>query len=191
MRCRVHDVRARDGIMRRANRSGFTLIELIATIVIIGAIGSVAALLVGSSIDSYVGAATRAQLHSELSVTLDRIDRELRKIPPENGGAVSSDLVSITPTLIQWSGNHRFHLSLGRVYYTDGGGTARILQENVTAFSVQAFNESNTALAGTLNDAACDAVRRLLITITVQRSGVTETLRTKVFLRSTMEGASI
>ena len=170
-------------------RAGFTLIELIATIVVIGAVGSVASFMVGSSVNGYVGAAVQAQLHSELSVSLDRIDRELRKIPPELAGSVSPDIVSITPTLIQWNGNYRFHLSSGRVYYTDGGGTARILQEDVTAFSVQAFDESNAALAGTLNDAACDAVRRVQITLTVQRSGVTETLRTKIFLRCTMEGS--
>jgi prepilin-type N-terminal cleavage/methylation domain-containing protein len=176
---------------RRLHSAGFTLIELIATIVVIGTVGSVASLMVSSSVNGYVGASVQAQLHAELSVTLDRIDRELKRIPSEGSGAISPDIVSITPTLIQWTGNYRFHLSLGKLYYTDGGGTARILQEDVTAFNVQAFDQNNAAMSGTLNDAACDAVRRVQITVTVQRSGVTETLRSKFFLRCTMEGVLV
>jgi len=64
-----------------------------------------------------------------------------------------------------------------------------VLIGDVTAFTVQTYNESNTALSATLSGAACDPIRRIMVTITTQRAGVTQTLRTKLFVRSTMEGA--
>ncbi|MCI0631635.1 MAG: type II secretion system GspH family protein, partial [Phycisphaerales bacterium] len=64
--------RVGDRRLRPARRLGFTLVEVLATIAIIGAIGSVASLTLLSALDGYVDAATQAQLHSELSIAVDR-----------------------------------------------------------------------------------------------------------------------
>ena len=45
------------------------------------------------------------------------------------------------------------------------------------------------AIAATLAGAACDDIRRVSLTATVQRHGVSHTLRAKVFIRSTMHGS--
>ena len=61
-------------------RSGFTLMESIATIVILAILGSIASFLVVDAVDGYVSASGSAQLHAEASLAMDRIMRELRKI---------------------------------------------------------------------------------------------------------------
>ncbi len=49
----------------RQFRRGFTLIEAIATIVILGAIGSMTSMMIANSVDCYAAATTSAQLHTE------------------------------------------------------------------------------------------------------------------------------
>jgi hypothetical protein len=72
---------------------------------------------------------------------------------------------------------------------TEGASTF-VLLSNVTAFSVQAYDQSNIALAASLASGATAAVRRLEITITVSRSGQSESLRSRFFLRCTVEGGA-
>ena len=73
---------------------------------------------------------------------------------------------------------------------SNAGAAAQVLLQDVASFSVQAFDESNNALPATLSGSGCDAIRRLQITITLQRHGVSHTLRTKLFLRALMEGGA-
>ncbi len=47
----------------RSVRRGFTLIEAIATIVVLAIIGSIASLFILTAVDGYAVAATTAQLH--------------------------------------------------------------------------------------------------------------------------------
>ncbi len=172
------------------HRRAFTLIELITTIVVLGAVGSVASVMMVTAVGGYIEAATRAQLHSELSIAIDRIDRELRKVGLEGGGSVSPDVQYVTASTIGWNTTSALYVSGDDLMFQENGGTARVLLSDVTSFSVQAYDESNAAMAATLNDAQCDQVRRVAISITLQRAGVSESLRTRVFLRCTMEGAA-
>jgi prepilin-type N-terminal cleavage/methylation domain-containing protein len=171
-------------------RAGFTLIEAIATMTILAALGSVASMLVMTSVDGFTRAATSAQLHSEMSVALDRIDRELRNITVDSSApGIAPDISAITASSITWHTDYSLSLSGGNIMFVENGGTARVLLSDVTTFSVQAYDESNAALAASLSGSACEPVRRLRITITLQRSGVTQTLRTRIFLRCTMANA--
>ncbi len=65
-----------------------------------------------------------------------------------------------------------------------------MLATDVTDFTLRAFDESNAELALPLSGAGCDAIRRLSISLTVQRQGSQDTVRTRVFLRCTMSGAA-
>lgn len=178
-------MRSRRTIRRRA----FTLIELIGTITIIGAIGSVVSLVVMTVVDDYVEATTRVQLHNELSLAVDRCIRELREIGLDSGaGSVAPDIDNTTASSITWATNNGISLSGSTVNLTLSG-TDYTLLEDVTAFTVTCYDEAGTALGATLTGASCDAIRRVQLEVTLTRAGVSESLRTQLYLRLTMAGA--
>lgn len=164
-----------------------------AAVVILAVIGTIVSSTMLTATDGYITAANQAQLHSELSVTLDRIERELRRIPIKASYAsIAPNITSVTASSIAWTNGGTYALSRSgnQLMFVENGAAAAILLDNVTGFAVQTYDESNTALGTSLSGTACDPIRRISIQITMQRSGVTETLRTKVFVRGTVEGAS-
>ena len=62
------------------------------------------------------------------------------------------------------------------------------LLTDVTSLSITIFDESNADIGPTCTGVTCDAVRRVVFDVTAQRNGVSESLRFKVFIRSTMSG---
>jgi prepilin-type N-terminal cleavage/methylation domain-containing protein len=172
-------------------RRGFTLVELIATIVILSVLGSVASSFLLTAINAYTSSSIRAQLHGEASVAMERMVREFRKIPKNTSASGNAPLVNtVTSNSITWNGTSTLSMSGTQLMFADAGATARALLNDVTSFSVQAYDESNSALATSLSGSACDSIRRIQVTITMQRYGVTETLRTRTFIRCTMTGNS-
>ncbi len=170
-------------------RRGFTLIEAIATIVVLAIIGSIASLIILNAVDGYTDAATTAQLHIEASTAMDRIVRELRKVGLDSGAAgVAPDINDVTPTSITWGANGELSLTGNKLQLTTSGPPLGDILDDVSAFSVQTYDEDNAALGATLTGAACDPIRRIELDLTLQRSGVTTSLRTKLFVRSTMSG---
>ena len=71
----------------------------------------------------------------------------------------------------------------------DNGPVATLLTD-VIGFNVSIFDEDDGILAPACAGATCDPVRRIGLSVTLGRSGVTETLTAKVFIRSTMSGAA-
>lgn len=178
------------GIRRSAR--GFTMVEAIATLTVLGVLASVSVNLIYTATTSYRDAATRAQLSDEVSVAMDRIARRLTSIERDTSAAVvAPQISSVTPTSIAWNSNYSLTLSGAQLQLVENGGVARTLLDDVTSFSVSAFDESNAALAGTLSGAATQAIRRIRVQVTVQRLGISETTRTKLFIRATMSGAKI
>ncbi|MCH8824966.1 MAG: prepilin-type N-terminal cleavage/methylation domain-containing protein [Planctomycetes bacterium] len=173
----------------RHARRGFTLIESIATIIILAIIGSMASMIIVNAVDGYVDAATEAQLHMEASTAMDRIVRELRKIPLDAAAAgIAPDIDDVTDTSITLATGTQIILVGNKLQIANAGPPLIDLLDDVTAFSVQTYDESNTDLAATLTGAACDPIRRISLDLTLQRAGATATLRTKLFIRPTMIG---
>jgi prepilin-type N-terminal cleavage/methylation domain-containing protein len=177
----------RRGMLRR----GFTLIEAVVTMTVLGAIGAVAASIIVNTAGGYSAAVTRAEVASDGAAALDRIWRELIDIPIKIGyGSVAPDISTFTATSVTWSTNSSLTLSGTNLMLTEAGGTARCVLAGVTSLTLQAYDESNTALGASLSGSGCDAIRRISIQFTVTGSGRTESFRTKLFLRATMSGAS-
>lgn len=163
---------------------------MIATIVILAAIGTVASNILLTASDSYLSASTGSQLTSELSMAMDRLVRDIRQIDLDNDAAaeIGPDVDDFTPTSMTWNKLWTVRLNGTVLELEENGQAATTLLTDVSAFSLTAFNESNTALAASISGDACDDIRRLSVSITMTRYGISATLRSKVFIRSTMSG---
>ena len=132
-------------------------------------------------------------MHAELSISLDRIVRELRKIKLDSGAAgVAPDIDAVTSTSIAWRDANGAACSL-TLSGTDlllvvNGGASNILLSDVTGMSLGTYDENSASLPASLSGVACDSIRRVEISITLSRLNVSETLGTKLFIRSTMSG---
>jgi prepilin-type N-terminal cleavage/methylation domain-containing protein len=172
---------------------GFTLVESMAAVAVLSVLASIASYLILDNVGQCMDAATAAQLHSELAVAMDRATRELRKIDLDAGaGGVAPDIETVLPTYIEWEDQdgdqYWLLLSGGELRLKIDGGVSARLMSDVTALTVSTYDEDNTQLGWILGGATCDPIRRVQVEVTAVRNGVTESLRTKVFIRSTMEG---
>jgi prepilin-type N-terminal cleavage/methylation domain-containing protein len=175
-------------------RRGFTLIESIATIAVLATLGSIASFLILDAVDDYSETASTAQLHAELSIAMDRLLREVRHIELDGGASgIAPNIVGVGDTYLAWqdsdSDNYSFTLSAGEIFLQIDGVAGAVLLTDVSGVTVKAFDEDNTELVLPLAGAACDDVRRISVEISLLRNGVTQSLRSKVFIRSTMSGA--
>jgi hypothetical protein len=167
-----------------------------ATVAVLATLGSIASFLILDAVDGYSEASASAQLHAELSIAMDRAMREIRKIEPDTGAAVVAPNITdinAAGSNIQWTDSDSDAYSLYKsgsdlMLEVDGGGAA-VLLSDVTAFTVQTYDEDDGVLANPLTGAACDDIRRVVLAVTVQRNAATESLRTKIFIRSMMSGA--
>ena len=177
-------------LRRPTSRSAFTLVETIAALTVVAVVGLAASGITLAAVASWRDAAVSAAVHAELSTAMERIAKELRAVEPHPTVAGAPRIASITPASISFNAGASITLSGGRVFLDPGPGATDALLSGVTSLSIQAFDQSGTLLPGSVSGPACQAVRRLQIAITVQRQGITHSLRTRFFIRGTMAGAS-
>ena len=160
--------------------------------------GSMASFLIVESVDGYVDAATSSQLHAELAIALDRLTREIPKIDnDETAGPRDPDIDTVTRVgpddAMTWTD------SLGKTYslaktgsdlmLAVESGAAAVLLSDVTAFAIEVYDQDNGVIpGGDISTTDCDPIRRVLLDVSLSRHNVTESLRSKVFIRSTMSG---
>lgn len=178
-------------------RGGFTLIEALATITVLSMLGSMASFLILDAVDGYVDAATSSQLHAELAIALDRVTREIRKIDNDDtAGPTDPDIDTITRAgpneSMTWTDSGGDAYSLGttgtNLKLAVDGGAEEVLLGDVTAFTITVYDRDDGVITGNLSGTGCDPIRRVLLDVTLSRHNVTESLRSKVFIRSTMSG---
>ncbi len=172
--------------MRRIVRKtrGFTLIEAIASIVVLAVVASTSTSVVWAAVQSFEHGAETARLQSEASIAMERMIRDLRGVALNDSN--TPDISSVTDGSITWNGSTRSLALSGTDLVLTVNGAGRVLLEGVTAFSVQAYNGANTAMATTLSGSACDPIRRLSLQVDVARGEASSSVRTKVFLRCMM-----
>ena len=166
-------------------RRAFTMVEMTAVIAILGLVASVASGLIFSAATTYADAATTAQLHDEAAVALETVVRALREIPRDAGApGYAPDIDQVLPDGIRYGGTTIITLSGPDLQISESGGPMRRIVSDVTGFVLQCYDRDDVALPTGLSGAACAPIRRIEVTLTVARAGATETLRTRVYLRS-------
>jgi prepilin-type N-terminal cleavage/methylation domain-containing protein len=171
--------------MTNATHRSFTLVEVIAAMTIISIIGLLSTFVLTEAVDGYADASTRGELHLELSVAMDQVTRELRSIPLDAAAAsLAPDISNVDLTSIDFGATGSLQLTGNDLVLARPGETPATIMAGVTDLTITAFDESNANLALPRTGTACDPIRRLSISITAAQAGITETLRTKLFIRS-------
>lgn len=104
-------------------QQGFTLVELVMVITILGVIGSVVAVFMKGPIDAYFASARRAALTDVADTTVRRIARDLRNVLPNTARVSGSSCLEFIPT------------KLGARYRAEGSG-ALVFGSAVTSFNM-------------------------------------------------------
>jgi prepilin-type N-terminal cleavage/methylation domain-containing protein len=171
----------------------FTLVELIAVMAIMSIVGLTIGYVMPTAVIGFRDSTTRAQLLEEASTTLERLALELRAIPLDATApsSVAPDISGVTPTSIDWDTDWSLELIGANLVLTEAGGASAVLQPNVSSFSIACYDESDAALAASLSGSACDPIRRIQIELTLTRDGISQSLRTRIFLRACAAGAGV
>ena len=149
-------------------RRGFTLVELLGTIVILATLGSVASTVLLSATDRYLDSATMVQLNTEVSVALGRIAREIRRVDRDSAAAgIAPDIDLVETSSIYWEGNNSLSVSAGAMELVINGSPARLLLTDVSSLQIAVFDESDLPVPLPASLDACDPIRRVEITIEV------------------------
>lgn len=168
----------------------FTLTEAVAAMTVLAVVSVAASRIIFAAADNYAGSAVRSDLSASLSAALERIALELREIPSRDAAPGTPWIDSVSPASIAWGGHGSLARGGTQLMLTTEGGQARTLLDDVEAFSIACFDADNQPLASSLSGSACDAVRRIEVTITLSRAGASETLRTRVFPRCAASGGA-
>lgn len=173
-------------------RRGFTLVELVASMTVIATLAAVSSGLIYSATRAYRDISVRSRLHASASLALTRIFTHLRAVPlTQAAPTIIPSIDSVGASTIAWAGDCSLSVSGTNLMLVVDGGAPYVLLGGVTAFSVSTFDESNSTLSASLTGAACAAVRRVRISVTVEASGISETVSSRVFLRSAMSGGGV
>lgn len=170
----------------RRHCGGFTLVEAIATIVVIATLSTGASVIIVDAADAYADSATVSELHTEASVALDRIVRELRSIENDPAGAGVARIANVDTSSIHFNQADVIRLDGDEILLTKVGAGDGVLVRDVSSFTIEAFDEADAPLAMPMNGAAAWPIQRVALTLTLSRNGRSETIRTRVFLRATM-----
>ncbi len=177
----------------RQARAGFTLVEVIAAMTVLATVAMTCSIILFSAVDSYATSSVSSRLTTELSMALEQLVRQFRKIELDSAApGIAANIDDVTSTSMTWrdSGGDVYSVSLSgdELRLALDGGTAQLLLDDVSQVSIRTYDQNNTPLPLSLTGSGCDPIRRVEVSVTRSRSGEVETLGAKVFLRSTMQG---
>ena len=162
-------------------KEGYTLIEIILVLVIIGVLAGILIEPFRLGVKSYIGIETRADLTSQAREATVRIVREMRNIQKKAND--KPNITSADATSITFADNEGITIS-----FSLSGSTVlrdtNILADKVSSLDFRYFKGDNTALTTfPLSAADLDDVRRILVILTMQENTETVTMTGQAFLR--------
>lgn len=182
---------------RKASRrsGGFSLVETVATIVVVATIAGVTSGMVLDAANQYKQAVVRAELSERASAAISFILDEVRNINittyntpiPYISDECYTDVIAYRD---QTSTNCYIYLSGTSVLYSrDYFATNRTLLTDCTSLSFTYYNKDNVATTTDLDPALF--LRMVEVTITLSKDGVTHTVRSRAFIRGTQAGSGV
>ncbi|MDP1661806.1 MAG: prepilin-type N-terminal cleavage/methylation domain-containing protein [Phycisphaerales bacterium] len=184
---------------RQAPRRAFTLVELIAVMIVVAVIGAVGAMTMQRAAAANSQVSTRSALYGEASAAMDRLIRKVQSTPARAASNPTvPSIASFTATTftfddlstVTYDANAQT-IVLRDVAAGDTTSATPVLLGQVTAFTATPFDQSNanifTALGvASLNSTQSATIRRISIQFTMTREGQSVTLRSRAFIRCTM-----
>lgn len=166
---------------RRSRDEGFTLIEMVITIVIVGIIGGLAAMIILQGVRAYSDERSRSDVHYQSRLAMERMSREIRQVrscgAPDLPGMVNPS-ASITFTDI-----NNETISFSRTG-TDLMRGADVLARNITAlqFRFLDINGNESVNCGTTPTDAW--LIEISLTATDPQTSQSLTILTRVYPRN-------
>ena len=161
------------------NTRGFTLIEIVITIVLVSILSGIASLIILQGMTAYTGEQSRSDVHYQARIAMERMAREIRLIRSQgaditsllpadlrftdiNGSTVGFNWVAASKTLNRWNGAGNDVLATG-----------------VTAFTFTYYLQDGVTTPATAANLGC-----VEIVMTAQQGAETFELRSRVFPRN-------
>ena len=158
-------------------KGGFTLIELVMTILILGILAGVGIPLTGSLIDSMAYSIYRKDLSEQAEVILRRISREMRRLK-DSQSVITADgttyrFVDIDNNTIQFTLN-------GTDLERELNGQTDILAVGVTAFNLSYLDDQENVITTPSVGVQGTNIKLIDISVTLAAGGSTIYYRTRI-----------
>ena len=141
MRIAKYRLRFRESGMTIPNSKGFTLIEIVMTIVIVSILAALAAVIILQGVRAYSDEDSRSDIHYQTRLAMERMAREIRMIRS------TAAITTFTATNLQFTDVNGSTLGFQWVSPTLNrwnGATNDVLASGVTAFSFSYYKKDNT-----------------------------------------------
>lgn len=136
---------------------GFTLIEIVLTIVLVGIVAGVAAVIIMQGTSAYSTGRSRLEAHEQARFALERMSREVRQIRSRAAAPVD-DIITMTATNLEFidvNGTQvGFRLNGGIMERRENAGAWQVLATGITAPGGALFTYFDAAGAAGASQAA-------------------------------------
>lgn len=160
----------------KAHEKGFTLVELIVTLVLVGIIGTFTTLFMYTGLNGYLRAKDTSEGALKAQIALDRISLELRDINSVSG--FDANTIDYTSETLPLSRRIRYDAGNGEILLRVGGvgGSENLLLDDVQTFSMTATYKDLNYYSDNV-----DEVEAIKISFTVGE--IERSFRTRIFPR--------
>jgi prepilin-type N-terminal cleavage/methylation domain-containing protein len=166
------------------NSRGFTLVEIIVAIVLVGTIAGIAAMIILQGTRSYSDEQSRSDIHYQARLATERIAREVRLV---------RSCADVTPTVnpsttLTFTDINGAGITFSRTVGNDLMRNADVVAQNVTALQISYLDISGTATASpgpTCGTAPTDTwLIQISLTVTDPQTAQSVSMLTRVYPRN-------
>jgi prepilin-type N-terminal cleavage/methylation domain-containing protein len=154
--------------------NGFTLVEIVITIVLVGILAGIAAMIILQGVRAYSDEQSRSDVHYQARYAMERMAREIRQIRS------TADITAITNSNLQFTDVNGagvgFTWTSPTLSRWNGAGT-NVLAPNITAFNFNYYQQNGVA-------ATAATLWIVEITLTSQQGSESVQMSTRVHSRN-------